>query len=97
MTYSNSSSFTTMSSIRTFSHTPSVSSGPDPFLDFDGAYSIYDNELKLGCASSEDTEDGRSEHADREDGREVGKMELGRKMGQRERVRRWLRKVLRCL
>jgi hypothetical protein len=87
-----------MSSMRNPSRTSSVYSGPDPFLDFDGAYSIYESELEPGYnTSSEDSENGRSEHADREDGRADGGMDLAKKLGKRERVKRWLRKVLRCL
>ena len=94
MTYSCNPSFSTMSSIRTPSRTSSIHSGPDPFLDFDGAYSIYESELEPGYTSDE----SKDEHIDREaEGREDGAMYMWKHTSKRERVKKWLRKVLKCL
>ena len=94
MTHSRNSSFSTMSSIRTPSRTSSVYSGPDPFLEFDSTYSIYESELE-GYTTNEESDDGKFEQVDYEDGRELGVMNMGKRLGRRERIRKWIRKVLR--
>jgi hypothetical protein len=67
---------------------------PRSVLDFDGAYSIYESELEPGY-TSDDSED---EHIDRKaEGREDGAVDMGNHMSKRKRVKKWLRKVLRCL
>ena len=84
-----------MSSIRTPSRTSSVYSGPDPYLESDGAYSIYESELE-GYTTNEESDDGEFEQVEYEDGRELGVMNMGKRLGKRERIRKWIRKVLRC-
>jgi hypothetical protein len=94
MAYSCNSSFSTVSSIRTPSRTSSIYSGPDPFLEFDGMYSIYESELE-GYTTNEKSGDGKFEQVDYGDGRELGVMDMGKRLSRRERIKKWIRKVLR--
>jgi hypothetical protein len=82
-----------MSSIRTPSRTSSTDSGPDLFLEFDGAYSIYESELEPGHTTCDD-EEGPIHHE--VDGQEDGVINMGKHLSKRERVKKWLRRVLRC-
>jgi hypothetical protein len=100
-----------MASIRTTSEF-SEYAGTDPFADFDGAYDIFEDErnhsaseLEPSCTSSEDSEDGneRSQHRDyvavetgegaRSHRRGEEREEHSSRMG---KIKRWVRRLLRC-
>lgn len=85
--------------------------GTDPFADFDGVYSIHDDEPNRthpGCepsntSSDEDNDTERSQHEDydtTETGEAAqeceGRRERGLHLSRVWRVRRWLRGLLRC-
>jgi hypothetical protein len=98
MPYSCSSSFTTMASIRTTASESNECAGIDPFGDFDGAYSIHDDEPGEPSYTSSQYNNGDNAGSQRLDTDSTATREGTRKQSSRlRRARGWVRRLLRCL